>query len=109
MISMTKYLNFSEDFTEKILKGEKKATLRLGVKDYREGERVIVRCGDREIGTAIITHVHLKKFKEIGEEDAKLDGFESVESLRKALMKFYGDFEDEQIFTQIIFELSEVR
>lgn len=103
-----RYLNFSEDFTEKIRRGEKRATLRLGIKDYRHGERVIVRCGDREIGVAIIKDVRFKKFGEISEEDAKIDGFESREELRSALEKFYGKFEDEQMFTQIIFELSEV-
>ncbi len=104
-----KYLNFSEDFTEKIRKGEKRATLRLGIKDYRPGEKVIIRCGDREIGVATIMDVNFKRFREISEEDAKIDGFKSRDELRMALKKFYGKFEDKQIFTQIIFELSEVQ
>ena len=102
---MTKYLNFSEDFTEKIKKGEKTATLRLGVKDYHEGEEVIIRAGSEELGYAKIIAVRLKKFSEITEEDAKIDGFKNKEDLKKELERFYGKFPSDAVFTQIIFEL----
>ena len=105
---MRKYLNFSEDFMEKILKGEKRATLRLGIKDYRRGEEVFVRCGDRVIGRAIIRDVKIKTFDEINQEDVIMDGYGSKEELRKKLEEFYGEFGDDAVFTQIIFELSEV-
>ena len=102
---MTKYLNFSEDFTEKILKGEKRATLRLGIKDYDPGEVVIIRAGSEELGHAKIIAVHLKKFSEITEEDARIDGFKNKEELKKELERFYGKFPSDTVFTQIIFEL----
>ena len=102
---MTKYLNFSEDFTEKIKKGKKKATLRLGLKDYHEGEVVIIRAGNEELGQAKIIAVRLKKFSEITDEDAKIDGFENKEELKKELERFYGEFPPDTLFTQIIFEL----
>ena len=105
---MTKYLNFSEDFMEKILSGEKRATLRLGIKDYRPGEEVVVRCGERIIGRAIIKDVRIKSFDEITYVDVKMDGYENKEKLRKKLEEFYGKFEDDALFTQIIFELSEI-
>ena len=105
---MTKYLNFSEDFMEKILKGEKRATLRLGIKDYSPGEEVIVRCGERVLGKAIIKDVRIKTFEEINYVDVMMDGYENKEELRKKLEEFYGKFKDDAIFTQIIFELSEI-
>lgn len=101
-------LNFSEDFMEKIKSGEKVATLRLGIKDYRVGEKVIIKCGDKEIGVAEIQEVNFKKFKDLEYVDIILDGYKSKEKLKKDLKKFYGEFKEEDIFTQIIFELCEV-
>ncbi|ADD08024.1 ASCH domain-containing protein [Candidatus Aciduliprofundum boonei] len=105
---MTRYLNFSEDFMEKIKRGEKRATLRLGVKDYKVGEEVAIRCGDKIIGKAVIKSVNYKKFKELSQEDIILDGYKKKDELKSALEKFYGKFSEDNIFTQIIFELSEV-
>ena len=105
---MTKYLNFSEDFMEKIISGEKKATLRLGIKDYKPGEKVIIRCGNKVIGRAIIKDVKIKTFEELNYVDIMMDGYESKEDLRKKLEEFYGKFDENALFTQIIFELSEI-
>ena len=105
---MTKYLNFNEDFMEKIKRGEKKATLRLGIKDYKEGEEVIIRCGDKIIGKAVIREVNHKKFKDLSEEDVILDGYKNKEELKAALKRFYGEFSEDDVFTQLIFELSEI-
>jgi len=102
---MTKYLNFSEDFTEKILRGEKIATLRLGLKDYRQGDIVVVRAGQRELGKARIREVHVKRFRDLTQEDVEMDGYRDREELKNVLMKFYGDFKEDQIFTQVVFEL----
>lgn len=100
-----KYLNFSEEFAEKILDGEKIATLRLGIKDYKAGESVIVKAGDKNLGIARISAVRMIKFKDLSKKDAIMDGFGSVEELKKTLEKFYGKIDPEDIFTQIIFEL----
>ena len=104
---MMKYLNFSEDFMEKIKKGEKKATLRLGIKDYQVGERVIIRCGNKELGIAEIKGVNIKKFGKLGDKDVLMDGYLSKDALRKDLERFYGKISDEDIFTQIIFDMIE--
>ena len=103
-----RYLNFSEDFMEKIKRGEKHATLRLGVKNYIPGELVIVRCGSIDIGVAEIENVQLKKFKELSKRDAYEDGFATLEALKDALHRFYGDISSDTIFTQIKFRLCEI-
>ena len=102
---MTRYLNFSEDFTEKILSGEKRATLRLGIKDYVPGEIVIIRAGEHEIARARIVKVRIMKLREISEDDVRMDGFESRDSLISALRRFYGEIEEDDEFTQIVFEI----
>ncbi len=106
---MMRYLNFSEDFMEKIKRGEKKATLRLGVKDYKVGERVIIKCGNKELGMAEIKEVNIKKFRELEDKDVLMDGYISKDALRKDLERFYGKISDENIFTQIIFDMIEAR
>ncbi len=106
---MMRYLNFSEDFMEKIKRGEKKATLRLGVKDYKVGERVIIKCGNKELGMAEIKEVNIKKFRELEDKDVLMDGYISKDALRKDLERFYGKISDEDIFTQIIFDMIETR
>ncbi len=106
---MMRYLNFSEDFMEKIKRGEKKATLRLGVKDYKVGERVIIKCGNKELGMAEIKEVNIKKFRELEDKDVLMDGYISKDALRKDLERFYAKISDEDIFTQIIFDMIEAR
>ncbi len=102
---MTRYLNFSEDFTERILRGEKTATLRLGLKDYRPGEIVVLRAGTREIGRAVIREVNVKKLGELTQRDVEMDGYVRRDELISALKRFYGEISEEDVFTQIIFEL----
>ena len=102
---MKRYLNFSEDFTERILSGRKRATLRLGVKDYREGEEVILRAGERVLGKARILRVRTLRFSDLSQEDVEMDGYSSKRDLERDLKKFYGDFKENSIFTQIVFEL----
>ncbi len=105
---MRKFLNFNEDFMEKIKRGEKRATLRLGIKDFKEGEDVIIKCGDRTIGRAVIKEVHHKKFDELTDEDIRMDGYKKREDLKRDLERFYGHFSEDDVFTQIIFDLSEI-
>ncbi len=102
-----KYLNFSEDFTELLIRGKKTATLRLGIKNYVPGEHVHVYAGNRNIGTAEILKVRTISFREISDADAKIDGFKSKDELRAALERFYGPFTEDTVFTQIIFRIVE--
>ena len=102
---MMRYLNFSEDFTEKILKGEKKATLRLGKKEYKEGEIVILRAGERKLGFARITKIRFLRLSDLKDKDIKMDGYAKKEDLIRALKKFYGELNGDEIFTQIVFEI----
>jgi len=102
---MTRYLNFSEDFTEKIMNREKIATLRLGLKDYRVGETVILRAGERVIGRAVIREVNVKKLSDLTRRDIIMDGYSEREELIRDLRRFYGEIDEDAVFTQIVFEL----
>lgn len=42
------------------------------------------------LGIARITHIETKSFYELTLRDAKLDGFDTLDELREALVKIYG-------------------
>ncbi|RLG78163.1 MAG: ASCH domain-containing protein [Thermoprotei archaeon] len=76
-------------FADLILKGTKTTTIRLGevVPKYDE---IIIHGGGRPIAKAKITSVKVKRIKELTEEDAKKDGYSSLEELLKDLERVYS-------------------
>ncbi len=100
-----KSLNFKKKYREMIERGEKIATLRMGVKNYREDELVKIVAGGKEIGKAKIIKVRNIKWDEISDEDAMLEGMNDKSELEKELRNIYGKFDGEKIFTQIVFSM----
>ncbi len=85
-----KHLEFKDKFRELLKSGRKTATIRLQC-PYKKGQEVFVHCGGKIIGTARIIDIQEKKLEELTEEDAKADGFESLEDLLEELRKLYGN------------------
>ena len=98
-------LSFRKDFREMILSGDKTATLRMGWKDYTPGEIVNITVDSTVIATAVITSVRRKKWHQITDDDAGVDGFSTIDELRDVLVQIYGPFEDDTVFTQIKFRV----
>lgn len=84
-----KRLVFKLGYAESVLKGEKRTTIRLKPA-YRPGEVVEVYVGSARVGRAIIGDVIRKRLSDLGDEDARADGFRDREELLKELMKIYG-------------------
>jgi hypothetical protein len=85
-----KELKFNKEYYMPILTGEKTQTLRKNRKRIRPGD--IVRCvfpGTSMECKVKITKIGYKQFKYLNDEDAKLEGFESVDELKKVLMEIY--------------------
>ncbi len=78
-------------FADKLLEGRKSTTIRLGIVKPRYRE-VIIHGHGRPLAKAEIVGVKVKKVRELSDEDARRDGFSSVEELLEALRKVYGDF-----------------
>ncbi len=91
-------------FVDKILSGEKVSTIRVGIvkPKYRE---VIIHGGGRPIAKVKVTDVIYKKVKELDDNDAKRDGFNSKDELINALRKVYGNISPEDLVTIIKFEV----
>lgn len=84
-----KRLVFRLGYAESILKGEKRTTIRLK-SIYSPGEVVEVYVGSARVGRAVIREVIRKRLSDLGDEDARADGFGDREELLKELMKIYG-------------------
>jgi len=79
----------------KIIKGEKKTTLREGHRDYKAGKVVFVITS--EFGKAAIavikqiTRVEWKLLKEVTEEEIVAYGFNNIEDMLTSLRAFYPE------------------
>ncbi len=85
-----KHLEFKDKYRELLKSGKKTATIRLQC-PFKKGQEVFVHCGGEIIGTAKIIDVQEKKPEELTEDDAKADGFESLEDLLEELRRLYGN------------------
>ncbi len=91
-------------YIDRLLSGEKRATIRRGIYKPRY-EEVIIHAGGRPIAKARITRVYYKKLKELGEYEARIEGYERVEDLIKELKNVYGDIDEDEYFTILEFEI----
>ncbi len=88
--SKLKHLEFKEKFRRQLIKGEKKATVRLHT-SLEEGDRVLIHCGGEILGEGVIEGVEVKSVDELTDEDAKADGFASLEEMLGEIRSLYGD------------------
>jgi len=85
-----KHLEFKDRYRDLLISGKKRATIRVQC-PYKKGQKVYVHCGGEIIGVARITDIEEKRIDELTEEDAKEDGFESLEELINEIKKIYGN------------------
>ncbi len=96
-----KHLEFKRRYMQPLLSGKKRLTIRKKT-NLKEGDEVYVHCGGKIIGKAKITSVTRKRISELTEEEAKLDGFRSLDELMEELEKF--GYDDEVYLIQFEFE-----
>ena len=82
-------LVFKREYVNAILSGEKRTTVRLG-RLVPAKEEVVIWSGGRPVAKVKVKGVKYKKLGELTSEEAKADGFDSVEALVYALEKHYG-------------------
>ena len=100
-----KRINFDEEYVKMILSGEKKTTIRKGLKNYPVGKIVEFTANNKVFCKARILKAVVKRLKELNDKDAMEDGFKNKEELVKALKKIYGDFRDDEFVTIVHFEV----
>ncbi|MEM1832323.1 MAG: ASCH domain-containing protein, partial [Desulfurococcaceae archaeon] len=67
-------------YIEKLLSNEKKATIRKGIYKPKYSE-VIIHAGGKPVAKARITRVYYRRLKELGEYEARLEGFKNTSEL----------------------------
>jgi hypothetical protein len=97
------YLKIAPEYMPAIRMGHKTSTIRKGRKTFDQ-EAVLLKTRD-DFEAVKITCVKHTAFKCLTEEDAKKDGFVSLQELKFALLKFYPDLADNSWITIISFEL----
>lgn len=99
-----RHLMVKGEYVDDILKGRKRATIRLGLVKVKYDE-LIVHGGGRPVAKVKVKSVRYKRVRELNDEDARLDGFRSREELLEALRKAYGDIKPDDYVTIIEFDV----
>ncbi len=95
-------LRLLSQYFDAVKKGNKKSTIRAGRRKISEGE-LIFESSDGNL-KVFVKKVIYKRFYELTSEDARLDGFENLETLHKALLTIYPNLKTDAILTIIHFE-----
>ncbi|WP_048078748.1 ASCH domain-containing protein [Desulfurococcus mucosus] len=91
-------------YAGKLLSGEKKATIRLGIVKPRY-EEVIVHAGGKPIAKARIRRVYYRRMRDLTDEEARLEGFKNRDELVEELRRLYGDISGDQYLTVLELEV----
>jgi hypothetical protein len=92
------FMLFKRPLLNKILKGEKTQTRhpinrKKGIPDYHVSQKVGMRAGYTKFEAyVIITKKFRQKLGDISEEDARKEGFASVEDFKQTWIKLYGSW-----------------
>lgn len=96
-------LRILPNFLDDIYTNKKYTTIRKGRKTIQPGILLLENDNNRLVVN--VTKVIYKHFDELSEEDAKNDGFNSLEDLRHAIKKLYPTIRNKNIMTIISFQL----
>jgi len=88
------------EHADKLLKGIKETTIRLGVVKPKYDE-VIIHGYGRPLAKAKIVSVEVKRVRDLTINDAKRDGFNSLKELLDALREAYGEIHEDDPVTII--------
>lgn len=95
------------ELTDLVIKGLKSTTIRLGRLKLKH--RVLtLHGGGRDVAKVEVTDVKYKKVRDLTDEDAKRDGFESLEALLEALRRMYRGLDPDDTVTILGFRVLEV-
>lgn len=106
-VKLGRYLGVKEEYVDKIVKGEKRTTIRRGIVSPSR-QRVFLKSDGVVWGEATIDSVTYTKLGRLREEDARMDGFNSLKELREELSRIYPGISPEEWVTIINFRVSRI-
>ena len=99
-----RHIMLKREFADLVLAGVKTATIRLGIVKPKK-KQVLLHSGGKVLAELEITDVEVKKVKELTDENAKEDGFQSKYQLIENLEKIYGRVRPDDPVTIIRFKV----
>ena len=99
-----KSINFDSSLVMKIVNKEKTSTIRKNL-SVKPGDIVTLKSDGKPFAIAVISEVKPITLKEIDDNIARLDGFNSKEELREKLYEIYGDIDENTTLYLIKFKL----
>lgn len=99
---------FLGKYSDKLIKGEKKLTIRLKPIRLKAGDIFIAHSGGYAIGKFKVIKVYKKRLKEIDDEEAKKDGYNNKEELIRDLKYAYKNINEDSIVYIMEFEPVEI-
>jgi hypothetical protein len=100
-------IRFSAGYVDLIRSGRKKITFRAGRRKFRPGEIVEGKCAEGVILLLRITGCETKPLKDVTEDEARTDLFESREVVLEGMRKFYPEMTWETEISLIRFEMAD--
>ena len=100
-------IRFSAGYVDLIRSGRKKITFRAGRRKFRPGEIVDGKCAEGVILPLRVTGCETKPLKDVTEEEARTDLFESREVVLEGMRKFYPEMTWETEISLIRFETAD--
>lgn len=89
-----------------IKNGQKTATLREGIRDYKLGLGTILNSEDeKDKIDIVITRLELITFGKLNVRIVKEECYQSLKDLRTTLMSIYPDITEESLMTSVSFEV----
>lgn len=82
------------------------ATIRRGVVKP-ESKIVYIHSGGSIVAKAEVVNVYYKAFKDLSDDEAKLEGFRNREELIRELKRIYKGVRDDEVFTVIVLKVVE--
>lgn len=97
-------MKLRKEIFNKLLDGSKKSTSRFGERNVHTGDKLVFEMTENPETKyeTVVSDVFCTTFSEITEEEAILEGYDSLASLKNALVKIYNP-KDSDIFTIIRF------
>jgi tRNA(His) 5'-end guanylyltransferase len=98
-------IKLRKEMFDMVVAGAKKSTSRLGERDVKIGDKLILEMTEDESVKyeTVVTDVIICHFNDLTEEEAKLEGYESLREMQYALEMIYGP-NHEDVFTLIHFK-----
>lgn len=88
------------------INGDKKLTVRRGIKEYHIGKHLIVNTAfPNQKRNISVTKIEHKKYKEIDSKIAKLEGFNTLKEFKSNFESLYPEIKDEDSVTVVHFHI----